>query len=69
MLKRTEGAAREWGVGGIVAWIGVAQRYFIEPRESELFAEDDGSVRAVYCQEGETWYSMRVRGRWRDRAA
>ena len=48
-----EEAAKEWGVGGRVAWIGLALSYLLLPRVSELFAEDDGRVRTVYCLRGE----------------
>ena len=53
MLKEMEEAAKEWGVGGRVAWIGLALSYLLLPRVSELFAEDDGRVRTVYCLRGE----------------
>ena len=52
MMKRMEGAAKEWKVGGIVAWIELALTYLIPMRSSELLAEDDGSVHAVYCLGG-----------------
>ena len=47
-----EEAAKEWGVGGRVAWIGLALAYLLLLRASELFAEDDGRVHAVYCLRG-----------------
>ena len=52
ILKGMEGAVKEWGVGEIVAWIGLALTYLILLEASELFAEDDGSVHAVYCLGG-----------------
>ena len=52
MLKGFKEAAKEWRVGGRVAWIGLALTYFILLRASEVFAEDDGSVHAVYCLRG-----------------
>ena len=48
MLKEMEKAAKEWGVGGRVAWIALPLTYLLLLRASELFAEDDGSVHAVY---------------------
>ena len=47
-----EEVAKEWGVGGRVAWIGLALTYLLLLRASELFAEDDGRVHAVYCFRG-----------------
>ena len=35
------------GVGGTVAWIGLALTCLLLLRASESFAEDDGSVNAV----------------------
>ena len=52
MLKEMEEAAKEWGMGGRVAWIGLALTYLLLLRASELFAEDDGSVHAVYGLRG-----------------
>ena len=52
MLKEMEEAAKEWGVGGRVAWIGLALTYLLLLRVSELFAEDDGRVHAVYGLRG-----------------
>ena len=52
MLKRMEAAAKEWGVGGRVAWIGLALTYLTRLGASELFAEDDGILHAVYCFRG-----------------
>ena len=52
MLKEMEEAAKEWGMGGRVVWIGLALTYLLLLRASELFAEDDGSVHAVYCLRG-----------------
>ena len=52
MLKRMEGIAKEWGTGGRVVRIGLALTYLILLRASELFAEDDGSVHAVYGLRG-----------------
>ena len=49
MLEEMEEAAKEWGVGGRVAWIGLALTYLLLLRASELFVEDDGRVHAVYC--------------------
>ena len=51
-LKYMKEAAKEWGVGGRVAWIGLALTYLLLLRASELFAEDDGRVHAVYCLRG-----------------
>ena len=48
MLKEMEEAAKEWGVGRRVAWIGLALTYLQLLRASELFTEDDGRVHAVY---------------------
>ena len=47
-----EGEAKEWGMGGRIAWIGLALTYLILLRASEFFAEDDGSVHAVCCLRG-----------------
>ena len=44
-----EREAKEWGVGGRVAWIGLALTYLILLRASGMFAEENGSVHAVYC--------------------
>ena len=52
MSKRMERAAKELGVGGRVAWIGLSLTYLILLRVSELFAEDDGSMHIVYCLRG-----------------
>ena len=38
MLKEMEEAAKEWGVGGRVAWIGLALTYLLLLRASKLFA-------------------------------
>ena len=35
-----------------MVWIGLALTYLLLLRASELFAEDDGSVHAVYCLSG-----------------
>lgn len=48
MLKRMKRAAKEWGGGGRVAWIGLVLPYLILMRVSELFAEEDGRVHVVY---------------------
>ena len=48
MLKEMEEAAKEWRVGGRVAWIGLDLTYLLLLRASELFAEDNGSLHAVY---------------------
>ena len=48
MLKEMEKAAKEWGVGRRVAWIGLPLTYLLLLRASELFAEDSGSVHTVY---------------------
>ena len=69
MLKEMEEAAKEWGMGGRVVWIGLALTYLLLLRASELFAEDDGSVHAVYCLRGGEWHSMRESGRWKEGAA
>ena len=52
MLEEMEEAAKEWGVGGRVAWIGLALTYVLLLRASELFVEDDGRVHAVYGLRG-----------------
>lgn len=52
MLRGMEGAGKDWGVGGRVAWIRLALSYLILLRVSELFAQDDGKVHAVYCLRG-----------------
>ena len=39
-------------MGGIVAWIGLELTYFLLLKASELFAEDEGSVHAVYDLRG-----------------
>ena len=53
MLKDMEEGAKEWGVGGRrVTWIGLALTYLLLLRASELFAEDDGRVHAVYGLSG-----------------
>ena len=39
-------------MGGRVVWIGLALTYLLLLRASELFAEDDGRVHAVYCLRG-----------------
>ena len=52
MLKEMEEAAKEWGVGGRMAWIGLTLAYLLLLRASEVFAEDDGRVHAVYCLRG-----------------
>ena len=49
MLKEMEEATKEWGVGARVAWIGLPLTYLLLLRASELFAEDDGRLHAVYC--------------------
>lgn len=46
MLKRMEEAAKEWRVGGRVAWIGLAMTCHF--RLKALFAEVDRSDHAVY---------------------
>ena len=51
-LDAMEEAAKKWGGSGRVAWIGLALTYLLLPRASELFAEDDGSVHAVYGLRG-----------------
>ena len=69
MLKEMEEAAKEWGVGGRVAWIGLASTYLPLLRASELFAEDDGSYHAVYGLRGggvEFYVGSR---RWKEGAA
>lgn len=48
-----EGATKKWGVGWRVAWIGLTLSFFIPLRASELFAEDDNKMCAVYCLRGE----------------
>ena len=53
MLKEMEEETKEWGVGWRVAWIGLALTYLLLLRASELFAEDDGRVHALYCLRGE----------------
>ena len=52
MLKEMEEAAKEWEVGGRVAWIGLALTYLLLLRASKLFTEDGSRVRAVYCLRG-----------------
>ena len=52
MLKGMEEAAKEWGMGGRVVWIRLVLTYLLLLRASELFAEDDGRVDAVYCLRG-----------------
>ena len=47
-----EGAAKDRRTGRKVAWIGLALTYPILLRASELFAEGDGSVHAMYCLRG-----------------
>ena len=47
MLRGTEGAAKEWGMGGSVACIGVALSYLVLLRASDLIADDEGRVHAV----------------------
>ena len=49
MLKEMEDTAGEWGVGGRIAWIGLALTYLLLLRASELYAEDSGRVHAQYC--------------------
>ena len=52
MVKGMEEVAESWGVGGRIAWIGFALTYLLLLRASELYAEDDGKVHAVYCLRG-----------------
>lgn len=44
--------SKEWGVFGRVAGLGVALTYLVLLRASELFADDDGDVHAMYCLRG-----------------
>ena len=52
MVKGMEEVAQSWGVGGRIAWIGLALTYLLLLRASELYAEDDGKVYAVNCLKG-----------------
>lgn len=47
-----ETTAKEWEVGRRGAWRGLVLTYFMLERASELFAEDDGRVHALYCVRG-----------------
>lgn len=57
--ERMEGAAKDGGVGGRVAWIELELSFFVALRASVLFAEDDGKVRAVCCLKVRTWVPVR----------
>lgn len=52
-MKRTEEEDEEGEVDGKLAWIRMTLIYLKLLRASELFAEDGGRVRAVFCLRGE----------------
>ena len=49
MIRVMEESIGAWGVGGRIAWIGLALTYQLLLRTSELFADKGGKVHEVCC--------------------
>lgn len=49
MMRGTEGAAKEYGVGWRVTCIGLALSNLVLLRATEWIAGDEGRVHIVYC--------------------